>query len=178
MKIFSLASDKRGSATIELAIVAPMMALMVAGVVDLSMAYSHKLNIEQGAQRAIEKVMQTTTTDTVHGTLAKEAAAAAGVPENQVAVKYMRECDNGSGTPTEHDDSALVVSIQKQLDEGVALSAIDTSGLDCASGYTERRYITVTITDLYDPVIDPQLVGLKSQDGKFPMTIETGIRTQ
>ncbi|MCJ8190268.1 TadE/TadG family type IV pilus assembly protein [Sphingomicrobium aestuariivivum] len=169
-----LIDNREGSATIELALVSPVMALMVVGVVDLSMAYSRKLAIEQGAQRAIEKVMQTTTTETVHGTLGKEAAAAAEVNEDQVSVKYMLECDG-----TETDITSKVDTVQASIDAGMAWNAIDTSGLDCASGTSvQRAYITVTITDDFDPVIDPSLVGIQSKDGKFPITVETGIRTQ
>ena len=176
----TIRNDERGSATIELAIIAPMLAVMITGVVDLSMAYSRKLEIEQGAQRAIEKVMQTTTTDTVHGTLAAEAASAAKVPINQVTVKYTIECDG-----TESDITANVNAFQKAVEDGFALdpdfdvSSIDTTNLSCASGTTtQRSYITVNITDLYEPVIDPQLVGIKSVGGKFPITVDTGIRTK
>ncbi|MCJ7421991.1 TadE/TadG family type IV pilus assembly protein [Sphingomicrobium astaxanthinifaciens] len=173
-KIHAMLADRRGSATIELALCAPVMALMVVGVVDLSMAYSRKLAIEQGAQRAIEKVMQTTTTETVHGTLGKEAAAAAQVPEDQVTVSYVRECDG-----TDSDISAAVAAVQAQLDAGKAWSEIDTSAMDCPSGTSlERRYLTVTIVDDFEPVINPSYVGIASKDGKFPITVETGIRTQ
>ena len=43
-----------------MALVAPIFALTVIGIVDMSNAYSRKLGAEQGAQRAIEKIMQTT----------------------------------------------------------------------------------------------------------------------
>ena len=47
---------------IELALVAPVLALMVIGIVDMSNAFSRKLALEQGAQRASRKIMQTTET--------------------------------------------------------------------------------------------------------------------
>ena len=65
-----LGTDEQGAAIIELALIAPIFALMAIGVVDMSNAYSRKLALEQGAQRAIEKIMQTTGDDTVVGTLA------------------------------------------------------------------------------------------------------------
>ena len=68
-----LSRDKRGAVIIELAIVAPVLALMAIGVIDLSNAYSRKLALEQGAQRAIEKIMQTTADTTVEATLTNEA---------------------------------------------------------------------------------------------------------
>ena len=48
--------DERGASIIELALVAPVLASMLVGMVDLSRAYSYKLKLEQAAQRAIEKV--------------------------------------------------------------------------------------------------------------------------
>ncbi len=50
-----------------------MLATLVFGVVDMSNAFSRKLALEQGAQRALEKIMQTTNDDTVEGTLETEA---------------------------------------------------------------------------------------------------------
>ena len=46
---------------------------MVVGIVDMSNAFSRKLALEQGAQRAIEKIMQTTADDTVEDTFKNEA---------------------------------------------------------------------------------------------------------
>ena len=57
--------DARGAAVIEMALIAPVLALGVIGIVDISNAYSRKLALEQGAQRAVEKIMQTTSYTTV-----------------------------------------------------------------------------------------------------------------
>src|SRR5690349_7864100 len=65
--------NERGAAVIELAMVAPVLALMTIGIVDMSNAYSRKLNLEQAAQRAIEKIMQTTQDNTVDDTVKAEA---------------------------------------------------------------------------------------------------------
>jgi Flp pilus assembly protein TadG len=62
-----LLADARGAAVIEMALIAPVLALGVIGIVDVSNAYSRKLALEQGAQRAIEKIMNTTETSTVEG---------------------------------------------------------------------------------------------------------------
>ena len=51
-----LARDDRGASIVELALVVPIMGSLLIGMVDLSRAYSHKLKLEQAAQRAIEKV--------------------------------------------------------------------------------------------------------------------------
>src|SRR3954468_21286617 len=67
-----LFSNERGAAVIEMAMVAPVLALGVIGIVDISNAYSRKLALEQGTQRAIEKIMNTTENATVEATLADE----------------------------------------------------------------------------------------------------------
>lgn len=146
----TLLANDRGSATIELAIIAPVLATMVIGMIDLSMAYSHKLELEQAAQRALEKVKLTTTVQTVDATLRTEAATAAGVGEDQVTVRYVLECN---GVP------------------------VDDYAADCVAGETETRYLEIEIQDTYDPVIDPDVIGLPNTDGKFPMTVTTGVRT-
>src|SRR6476646_6092840 len=68
-----IAADEQGAAMIELALIAPVLALLAIGVIDISNAFSRKLALEQGAQRAIEKIMQTTDDDTVESTLKTEA---------------------------------------------------------------------------------------------------------
>ena len=60
-----LSATSAASATIELALYAPMLALLTIGVVDMSNAFGRKLALEQAAQRAIEKVMQTSADTTV-----------------------------------------------------------------------------------------------------------------
>src|SRR4029078_8968519 len=67
-----LYSSERGAAVIEMALIAPVLALGVIGIVDVSNAYSRKLALEQGAQRAVEKIMNTTENSTVESTLANE----------------------------------------------------------------------------------------------------------
>ena len=70
LRFSRLLANARGAAVIELALVAPVLALGVIGIVDVSNAYSRKLALEQGAQRAVEKIMNTTETSTVEATLA------------------------------------------------------------------------------------------------------------
>ena len=58
-RFLNLTRDQRGAAMIELAFIAPVIALMTVGVVDLSNGFGTKLRVEQAAQRSIEKVMTT-----------------------------------------------------------------------------------------------------------------------
>ena len=99
------ASDSRGTATIELAIFAPVLATMVIGVVDMSMAYGRKLSIEQAAQRSIEKVMQTTGSSTPDETIISEAATQAPLQSTEEShaadSAAVRKCTPVSMAPLE-----------------------------------------------------------------------------
>lgn len=118
-----LRRDGRGTAVIELAVVSPMIALLTIGVVDLSNAYGRKLKIEQAAQRSIEKIMNTSATDTIENTLAAEAAHQGDVPLDNVTVSYHLECD------------------------GVA-----TDAEECGEDQQTAQWISVTVTDAYEPI--------------------------
>ena len=73
----SLRGDNRGAALIELALAMPFLAALVIGMTDLSRAFSMKLQLEQAAQRAIEKVEQQRSVSTDYSTLSTEATSAA-----------------------------------------------------------------------------------------------------
>ena len=62
----SLARDERGASVIEMAMVPPLLGSLLIGMVDISRAYSAKLQLEQSAYRAIEKVQQYQTTDSTY----------------------------------------------------------------------------------------------------------------
>jgi Flp pilus assembly pilin Flp len=123
--------DQRGTAIIEMALIAPVLALMTIGVVDMSNAFGLKLKCEQAAQRAIEKVMNTTADDTVEATLQEEAAEQAEVPLSNVTVTFRLEC-NGAATEAE----------------------------DCAPGETMAQWIDVRVKDEYTPMFPVHFEGI------------------
>jgi Flp pilus assembly protein TadG len=88
----SILGDRAGTATIELAMVAPILATMLIGLIDLSNAYSAKLRLEQVAQRTIEKVMQKGFVTADETVLETEAASAAGAGSVANAT-YWIECN-------------------------------------------------------------------------------------
>src|SRR6266550_2771978 len=98
-KIFALIRDSRGTSIIEMALVAPFLATLVIGMVDLSRAYSTKVQLTQAAQRAIEKAMQGKKETSLYDTLQSEGATAAGVATSDVTVDYWLEC-NGTRQAT------------------------------------------------------------------------------
>ena len=57
-----------------MALVAPVFASLLIGMVDISRAYSAKLQLEQAAQRSIEKVQQYQATTSTYATLQGRAS--------------------------------------------------------------------------------------------------------
>lgn len=143
-----LRDNERGAAIIELALVAPILATMTIGVIDLSNAFGRKLALEQAAHRAIEKIMNTTASDTVEATLQNEAAKQANVSASNVEVTFRIEC-NGSETQAD----------------------------DCAEGETMSQWINVEVTDTYTPMFSKTYEWM-SGSGVFNLKGEAGIRTQ
>ena len=124
--LFRLVRDQRGTSVIELAIAAPILSVMLIGMVDLSRAYSGKLQVEQAAQRTIEKVQRNGFTLGDQTSLQTEAETAAGAGSSATVVASL-ECTSSGGT--------------------VTVKAYNQS----CSGDTYARYVRVQITKPYTP---------------------------
>ena len=172
LSVRRLATSERGAVIIELAIVAPVMAMLAIGVVDMSNAFSRKLALEQGAQRAIEKIMQTTDDTTVEATLASEAVCQVNgttngvcnttpITTNNVTVTYTLECTASGGA----------VTTQSNTD------ATAFNGYTCATGSTAARYISVNVTDKYTPIFPFHFSSFNS-DGTYHISATAGMRMQ
>jgi Flp pilus assembly protein TadG len=143
-----LARADSGTATLELALVMPIFASLLIGVVDFTTAFNRKLEMEQAVQRAIERVMQTTTTQTVEANIKAEAATAAGIPVENVTVVYTQTCNGVSTATTE----------------------------DCPDGETQVLYTNVSAWTTFTPMFPLARLGLTSS--AFTLNVETGIRTK
>ena len=172
MRIFTrLKSDTRGAAVIELAIVAPILATMVIGMTDISMAYARQLELEQGSQRAIEKVQQTTGDDTVEDTIKNEAVCqvngtnadgsckSSPITTANVTVTYRLECTGGSGT-----------SAQETTDSAAFADFV------CGSDESRASYLRVEVRDTYTPMFSIHFG--TAADGKYHLAATAGVRTQ
>ncbi len=165
-----IARNKRGAVTIELALIAPVLATMTIGVIDISLAFGRKLELEQAAQRAIEKVMQTTGDLTVADTIKKEAVcqingsnsdgscASGRISTSNVTVTYTLECLNGAGDRTSETTS-----------DSVAFDA-----LACDPGEASARYISAVVIDTYRPMFSLHF-GTGS-NGVYDLRAEAGVR--
>jgi len=167
-----LLADARGAAIIEMALIAPVLALGVIGIVDISNAYSKKLGLEQGAQRAIEKIMNTTETATVEATLANE-------------VQCQVNGTNADGTCKTSTNQTITVTWRLDCtDSGGAVTTQTTTAsatydaFTCPSGtVSQARYVQVNVTDKYSPLFPVHFLGYNSSDSTYHLSATAGVRT-
>lgn len=174
-RTLKIRADERGAAIIELALVAPILALMTIGIVDMSNAYSRKLALEQGAQRAIEKIMQTTQQDTVEGTLTTEAVC---------QVNGL----NADGTCKTSPISASNVTVTWRVDctdptSGSMISQVLTTSaaadaVVCGATQKTARYIQIALTDQYYPLFPIHFAEFTSSDGSYHLAAAAGMRIE
>lgn len=156
-KLRNLVADDCGTSLIEMALAAPILAACLMGMVDLSRAYSERLQLEQATQRAIEKVMNRQTASTSYNTLKNEAVSAAHdagfteVTTSNVTVDFWLECN---GTRQTNYDSS------------------------CTGGQTYARYINIAIQRKFTPYFGTQYFPGANSDGTFTVRADAGIRTQ
>jgi Flp pilus assembly protein TadG len=151
-----LSSDKRGAATIELALTAPILAALVIGLTDISHAYSAKVQLEQVAQRVVEKAQQNGFQPTDETTLESEANAAAtasGVSSPSANVTFWLECTTGAGA-----------------------TSVTTWTGSCGSD-TYARYMQVDLQATYTPIIVARFAG-SNANGTYTVHGIAGIRVQ
>lgn len=149
-RLLRLGRDERGTSVIELAVIAPILATLLVGMVDISRAYSLRLQLEQAAQRAIEKAMQGKKAVGMYQALKADAAEAAGVAQSAVTVDWYLEC-NGT-RQTNYNDV-------------------------CDEGETFARYVTVSIQKTHSTLFRPRWFG-SGTDGAFTITGKAGVRVQ
>lgn len=179
-RLRSLFADRRGAVIIELAMVTPILATMVIGVVDMSNAFSRKLALEQGAQRALEKILQTTDDAPVEATLATEAVCQVNgmnsggvcntspITTSDVNVTYSLECTTSAGT----------VTTQSANTKQDSQAANTYNGFTCVNTTDARAgYISITVNDKYAPIF-PWHFAAFNGDGTYHISATAGMRQQ
>lgn len=146
-----LSSDRQGSSVVELALIMPVFAAAVVGIIDLSRGYSTKLQLEQAAYRSIEKVQQYYTTKDTYSTLRDEAATAASVPSSNVSIDYWLECN------------------------GTRQSNYDTT---CSGTQAYARWIAVDIQSSYTPIFNLGIFTGNYSSGAITLHGKAALRTQ
>lgn len=159
IKLFAkLRADRSGAAIIELALAAPVLAVMFIGVTDISVAYGKNLQLEQAAQRAIEKVAQTTGEDTLQATIKTEAVC-----------QFNGLNTDGTCKTAPLTDADVAVNFSLKCN-----GVVTTWTLDCTAGQTEVRYITTTVSYIFTPRF-PMHFGTES-DGTYHLSATAGVR--
>lgn len=148
-------SDEKGTSVIELGAIVPLLAFLIIGVVDLSMAYSRRLGLEAAAERTLDNGISKGLVNSSFSYLQAEAATAAGVAQNNVTIDFWLECD---GTRmTNYSDV-------------------------CTSGQQIARYLSIQIVGTFSPVIDygpfAAFYGGQGLGNSVSMTGDAVARTQ
>lgn len=156
-----LRRDEQGASIIELALIMPFLATIVIAMGDLSRAYSTKLQLEQAAYRAVERVQQYQSTEATYALLKNEAVSAANdegftdVTASNVNVTWWLECN------------------------GVRQGNYDTTCPGISDVY--GRWIQVDVNRTFRPSFTPisfnRWMG-SNADGSFTLHGKAGLRTQ
>lgn len=149
-----LIRDERGASVIEMALFMPFVATLVIGVVDLSRAYSAKLQLEQAAYRSIEKVQQYQASEDTYSTLSNEAtsaATAAGFTNPIVTIDYWLECN------------------------GTRQTTYDST---CTTAPQTARWVSVDVSAKFTPMFASRHWPGANSDGTITLHGKAGLRTQ
>ena len=153
----SLGSDEGGASIIEMGLMLPILSSLLIGFIDISRAYSAKLQLEQAAYRSIENVQQYNASESTYDTIKTEAAAAAnssgfsGVTASNVTLDFWLECN---GTRQANYDTV------------------------CPSGQTYARFLTVDVAATFTPMFASRRWPGANSDGTFTLHGQAGLRTQ
>lgn len=131
-----LARDERGTSLIEFGFLAPFLAVLAMGIIDLSRGLAERFALQQAVNRSLELVQSrpatasATATDLDYEFAKTEAEAAAG-PGATVTVTRWLECNgvdkgaaNGSCTGTEDTARYLRIRITKNFQGDFYFSTI------------------------------------------------------
>ncbi len=153
-RLRALRRDSDGTSVIEFALLAPILAVTLMGVTDISLAYSNQLALEQAAFRALEKVT-VGTVQSDYNYLRAEAAAAdgpGGVTESHVTVTTRLECDH----------------VPQPLFDGT-----------CLPNQMISRYVGVSIAYTYRPIFfEGPLAAFGDSNGNVALAAASSVRVQ
>jgi Flp pilus assembly protein TadG len=150
-RIRTLLRDQRGNSFIEMALVAPLLASLLIGMVDISRAVSAKVNIEQAAQRAVERVQATDFKISQLDALENDAEQAAGTG-SQATADAWTEC-NHDGVHLDYDAT-------------------------CGTGVSYARYVSMQVTSSFTPMFGTRFFPGANANGTVSVQGQAVVRTQ
>ena len=153
----TLAADETGTAVLELGLAIPVVFVMLLGMIDVARGFSMKLQLEQVAQRSIEKVMNGQADRGQLEAIKAEAASSADVATTAVTTSAWLECSSSGSTPT--------------------YSYAPNDAGPCGTGKISRRYLRVTISKPFKPMFNFSWAGVDA-NGYYNLIGVTSVRTQ
>jgi hypothetical protein len=171
--LLSLGADERGTSVIELAIVAPVLAFLTMGIIDLSTGYGRRMEVTEAVNRTIEKVaaknfeIPGTSVAPDFTYIEEDAAEAAGVDTDAVTVTRWLECD---GVEQEEFEGTC------PMDPSRAECQVESPdpALGCAP--IVARYLQVRIDTSFKPSF--ATIFAPRSDGTYPIFAEAAVRIQ
>ena len=151
-RLRTLLRDQRGNSFVEMALVTPLLASLLVGMVDISRAVSAKVTVEQAAQRALERVQATDFKTSQMSDLETDAEAAAGTGSQATADAWL-EC-NHDGTHLDYDTG------------------------DCGTGVSYARYVSMRVTDTFTPLFGTRFFPGANANGTVTVDGQAVVRTQ
>jgi len=157
----ALRDNERGAAVVELALSVPFLAALVIGMTDMTRGYSMKLQMEQAAQRTIEKVEQQKSVansyNTAITTEATSAMTAAGYSTgNTITPDSWVECSSNGTTWTRKTNFTDA----------------------CGSTEMTARYVKVTISRSFSPMFASRHWPGADANGRITVTGTAEVRVQ
>lgn len=122
-----LARDCSGIGFVELALAAPLLALLFLGMIDLSNVVSTRIDLELAAQRTTDYALARRPINGNNSYLVSEASTASGVPSSDIVVELILECD---GTRQSSFASSCVAGQEQKRFVSVAISKQVSTGFN------------------------------------------------
>ena len=146
-----LATETEGVALVEMAFVAPILAVLFLGLVDVALYAAQKIQAQQAINRGLEMAMMAGASVSVSD-IREQSALQAGVSVDEITVSPTLEC---AGVVTDWDAT-------------------------CASGEETARYFQIDISTAFAPtfIFGTVAKALMSTDGKIPVEASGVIRIQ
>ncbi len=92
--------EETGVAVVELALIAPVLALIIIAIVDFGMAYTRQMTLANGVRAGVQYAMVRRPVQSNTGAIAQTVADNAHVPLASVTVAWVCECsDTGFNAP-------------------------------------------------------------------------------
>ena len=168
--------DERGTGAIELALLAPLLALLTVGMVDLTEGVSRRTELHDAVHRTLEKVaarrfkLTVTEAGVDKAFMKADAAEAAGVGVDDVTVNAWLECD---GVHQGDNSFSNECPDLDEPDEGCD-DEVPPEGAKCVA--ILARYIQVRIDTTYSPSFGKIVLG--DENGEVPLFAEAAVRVQ